>query len=242
MRYSIMFCFAVFVSATAVAQDVDTYLLPVVAQSAPGAFGSVWTTDLTIHNGSSPAITLHAPTCLPILTSCTPFPIVLGEGETVMPQVYPRESSQGVLIDVLQPHPGLAMELRVRDLSRESQTWGTELPIVSTNKFQILIRLIDIPTDSRFRTTLRIYSLNAGAAHVRVMPLNGRSILAEQTVTLQGFAAPWYAQVEPFPPGLVDDRVRVEIEPVQPTDLRLWAFVTITNNATQFVTAVTPQP
>jgi hypothetical protein len=35
-------------------------------------------------------------------------------------------------------------------------------------------------------------------------------------------------------------RARIEIEPTLP-DMRVWAFVSITNNETQHVTLVTPQ-
>ena len=48
---------------------------------------------------------------------------------------------------------------------------------------------------------------------------------------------PWYAEID-LPPGEANERVNVHL--MFPLDTTAWAFATVTNNATQQVTIVTP--
>jgi len=46
---------------------------------------------------------------------------------------------------------------RIRDTSRAAQTAGTEVPIVHERDFRGQLRIIAVPVDARFRTTLRLW-------------------------------------------------------------------------------------
>lgn len=227
----------------------DQYLIPVIPISVPGAFGSVWTNELTIHNGADANLVVAGPLCNPNVLSCSNLPIVLTKGGTYSPILYvQRPFTDGAFIYVQPPADGLAMQFRIRDLSRSADTWGTELPVVPITRFRSVIRLLDVPILPRFRNMLRVYSAANAIARVRIFPLVGFDVLFDQSVTLSvpttgvdlNFS-PGYAQLA-LPTGLGADRVRVEVMEVGPTDTPIWGFVSVTNNETQDVTAITPQP
>ena len=57
--------------------------------------------------------------------------------------------------------PRVAMGLRVRDLSRQLDTWGAEIPIVQESDFRSgNADLLDIPIKPGFRQMLRVYDLD----------------------------------------------------------------------------------
>ena len=107
------------------------------------------------------------------------------------------------------------------------------------------------------RETLRIYDFDGPADRVvavRFFKDDASEAAVETQVTLRTFPAavidpvypevPGYAQignfVRAFPELVGASRVRIEILPVTP-GLRFWAFVSVTNNETQHVTAVLPK-
>src|SRR5207244_577357 len=48
---------------------------------------------------------------------------------------------------------------RIRDTSRQAQTAGTEVPVVRERDFRGQLRFLNVPTDTRYRVTLRLWSL-----------------------------------------------------------------------------------
>jgi hypothetical protein len=136
----------------------------------------------------------------------------------------------------------LGLNLRAFDVSRNAQTFGTEIPIVHEREFsQTLITFPGVPIDSRFRTTLRIYAAEPGTARVTV---------GTQTfdVTLQpgrNQYEPAYASFSDFPIGS-GGSTNVTVEPLilyfSPVVFGppVWAFLTITNNDTQQITTMSP--
>jgi hypothetical protein len=158
------------------------------------------------------------------------------------------------------------MALRVRDLSRASQTWGTNVPIVSEDRFRSgPFSIIDIPNDADFRSTLRIYSLDSFDATPVLLRLYGRTdapaaspfafttdtLLGEATVTLAVESIPTNT---PYPtrPAFRElsdlsvignpkghHQLRLEVTSLR-EGKRLWAFVSVTNNSTQHVTVLEP--
>lgn len=104
---------------------------------------------------------------------------------------------------------------------------------------------------------MRIFNLDANEtakAEVRVFALSGTEALASKTFTLfaprpsengaKGF--PNWAGVAYFDlhaefPAIPDGAYRIEIVPQTPAGFRTWALATVTNNATQLVTAIAPQ-
>ena len=141
---------------------------------------------------------------------------------------------------------GIVFSARVRDLSRQSETWGTEIPVVSESAaFLSTPHFLNIPATSVFRVLLRIYDftdVEGRVFRVKVLPFNGNVPLADIVVITtkvvgQGVAEGEFANL--IPPSATD-AVRFEVSPT--TDGGYWAFVTVTNNATQHVTVITQQP
>jgi len=122
--------------------------------------------------------------------------------------------------------------------------------VVRENEFLSgALTLVNIPTDSRFRETLRIYAVSdtATVVHLRVVPLRSATPVAEEDLPLRSGDAfgyvPAYAEIslrDRYPQLANGQPVRLEISAPRP-DLLLWAFVSVTNNETQHVTTVTPQ-
>ena len=240
MRRSLLLVFLLF-APSAFAQSLTAFLFPLVpADKVPGANGSLWTTELVIENSSDHAITLSNNGCPICLTPPPPgVPVTVPAHSTVRnPPIV--QTVLGAYLFVFDPADAAAlrMQMRVRDMSREAETFGTEVPVVPVSQFRPTIRLLDVPTDSRFRVTLRIYSTTYGIVpHVTVLPPNGTTPLRSITVPLDRGAA---AALNPVA-GVSEPLVRVVVDSGDPL-ATLWAFVSVTNNDTQDVTTITESP
>ena len=224
------------------------YLIPIIANSVPGAFGSIWQTEFTASNLGAAALPIQAPRC--------PFGSLCPTGGTI-----DANSDQRMVLYPQQPGPNpgaffyvasdqaafFAAELRVRDLSQQSRSWGTEVPVVNASEFRDALRLVDVPADPNFRVLLRVYAnVGATAVQVRVQNADGTVVLNESLPMIAsappaGSAdGPAYAQLA-IPAGAAGDRFRIDV--TSPTAGHpVWAFASITNNTTQELTLVTPQP
>jgi hypothetical protein len=168
----------------------------------------------------------------------------------------PLASPTGLILHIqnrqIVPGAVVRFNFRVRDLSRQASTWGTELPVVRASDFTAEpIQLLNLPTDPRFRFTVRIFAIEGPSsisARVRVHDLLSGRVLRELPLTLQRFGQPAayypaYAQLDSLSPELANlgsDRVGIEVSPSDSMQ-KLWAFVTVTNNDSQHVTTVTLQ-
>ena len=126
------------------AQQTELYEKILIPISAPapvrGAFGSLWVTDTWLRNGAlSSAGFLADPGCT-FLPECPP-----GQPVTIAPETSHRLSLglpieagfPGVFVYVeRQAADQVAFALRFRDISRQSQTWGTEIPVVREGEFR----------------------------------------------------------------------------------------------------------
>jgi len=229
-------------------------LIPIVpSDNLPGAFGSMWRGELTLFNASDDPVNVYLQVCPPIVNECIPR-AELAAHRSIKPGVFPTAASQGAFLDIATADLAkVTIKFRVRDLSRQSQTWGTEIPLGPIAEFRHLVRLIEVPSDSRFRVRLRVYSA-AGAAtyvHLRAYKTDAISPISESEVALDGIrgqppgypsSSPAYAELEPIPPALpdADGTLRLEIEQRIAGEPPIWAFVSVTNNETQHVTLITP--
>jgi hypothetical protein len=229
----------------------ERLLLPIFVPPVRGAFGSEFHTELRLsRNGFEPVLQAFG-----LETKCphcprfplTDYPILLGE---LKPEVEPHlnfTGRPGRLIYMPKEHVEyLTGNLRVFDVSRAALNFGTEIPIVPEHEFKDLeVVLLGVPTDPRFRNTLRIYSY--APMQVEVV-LQGHSPV---TVTLRpgdDVFDPAYGVFTAFPTHGAP--VRVVVRRIQPggvatpidPDLKIWAFVSVTNNETQLITTITPQP
>lgn len=235
------------------------FLLPVFFEG-PGARGSEWTTDAWVFNrGEAPVAPLNAGTILLCPADADPCQTEFPPHETLQIQHGSERRDRGLLLFAPRSQAeDLDLSLHIRDLSRQAESAGTEVPVVSEEDLQEdFVQLLNIPVDSRFRQTLRIYSIDgdSGASvQVQAFPMTGETRnLGLVVLTLGGGEdceeeichplEPAVAVLNDFRaafPGIGEtDRIRLDIRPVDEA-LRLWAFVSVTNNDTQQATTVTP--
>lgn len=240
------------------AQTHEKIMIPImIVGEVPGAFGSRFATELVLRNSGSRYVRVGSHPGLACAGTCPVPPAAPGTTHTL--QYFPSVDGGGVFVYVDRPTDGeIYFNLRVKDLSRQALTWGTELPIVREgDTFTGSLELLQIPTDSRFRQTLRMYDFDGGKdkrVRLRIFPIHSSESLVDAVITLSegrtGADAnsrqfPGYAQVnslaETYPAIKSHERVRVRIDSLSFQELRFWAFASITNNETQHVTLVTPQ-
>jgi hypothetical protein len=251
MRTPILLLFAMatsFVSSSGNAQST-LVLVPIVTTNATGAFGSAWTSEAAVFNNSTVRIAIgFDDLCSQLCTvgtaleplSGTILRIAVGSVPAALIRV-PVESADSV-----------EFALRVRDVSRQSDSWGAEVPVVREDRsYRQSFDLLNIPLQPRFRQTLRIYDFeDKSGASVRVQyyDMTTGQLLKESLVALLAPSStdvftPAYLQSDLFT-QLGDlagvDRLRVRISPTSDTQ-HLWAMVSVTNNVTQEVTMITPQ-
>jgi len=229
-------------------------LIPVIF-NGPGAFGSQWITLGEIHNTSSSSVEWFSDVAKPCGACYSVLP-----PNASLPVVIFGDHPNGVLVFVQR---GLAEDVRfgaiVKDTSRESFLWGTELPIARERDFRTAeLTIPNVPIDPLYRATLRIYGLDQLplAASVSILQFQTRKSLASRAVTLTAPCTslpcnsnqPAYASLDLaslIPPGTfpagTSGLVTVTISQGSPVPARLWGFVSVTNNTTQAVTTLRPQ-
>ncbi|HEX6085518.1 MAG TPA: IPT/TIG domain-containing protein [Thermoanaerobaculia bacterium] len=243
-------------------ENYEQYLVPITGETLPGAHGSLWKGELTLFNGSTYRAAILGPfDAATRLAPPEPVHVSVDAGATIKPALLPSGSTAGAFIYVPRPaDPRVRTSLRIRDLSHNAGNWGTEIPIVASDEFTSSVTLLDIPTDARFRATLRLYQRGPfGGLTSRV-----RVYVPERAEPVAQFPLRSHA---PFPPDpndpflfypayaqldLLTDAVRaagpvirVEVDTgvgvaTTPPPPLIWAFVSVTNNETQQVTVMTP--
>jgi IPT/TIG domain-containing protein len=228
------------------------------AGEVPGAFGSRWVTELVGWNPHPFSVAVYQ---VPPATPPSPFDSGSPDWGAPLSSFRPQLSSSGPAFLHVAGSNALAFHLRVRDVSRQSESWGTEIPVISERKAFTgePILLNDIPFGSDARVMLRIYDFDGptgGDVDVEVHFNDGTGNLSEQFAlarvsfpggTVQQYPpAPGYIEVDltselagfPLTNNVTSLRVLVNSPHV---DKRLWAFISVTNNRTQQITTVTPQ-
>lgn len=241
----------------------QTFLLPIYLDGQiSGANGSRWQTDLWIRNGGTAAATL-APWDCPAGQACPAvFPLTktLTAHESIhnLPAFFraPTANPARLLYVSRGEAEAISTQLRFSDVSRSTLNGGTELPVVREDGlFSGPLSLLNLPVDSRFRVTLRIYDVALTESRFRVDVYAqevGTGNIKEQSFELSATTAdsgdfrlsPAYAQFSLDAilqlPRVGASPVRLEITPLT-AGSRFWAFASATNNDTQLVTLVTPQ-
>jgi hypothetical protein len=235
------------------AATYDRILLPIATGQIAGAFGSLWMADIVVHNGDAATRDLDADEYC--VSECASRVLQPRETRHILFRGEPA-GNPGQIIFVENPDERVAFESRIQDISRQAQTWGTEIPVVRESSFLSRpIDLLNVPVDRRFRLMVRIYDIDGRSdASVRVsaysFPARGDALgeidlpLTPPIGTHPRYK-PSYVQfsdvLQLVPPGVNPGSVLVlRITPITPS-LRIWAFVSVTNNETQHVTTITPQ-
>ena len=229
--------------------DYERLLLPVFTRPVHGAFGSIFMTDLRVRNFSGATASLYGlrPDCSPVICigieETDPFDI--SPHTEAEPGSFDPNGNPGRFMYVKKDQlQGLAMNLRVYDTTREALNFGTEIPIVREDEM-VLNRIVftGVPTDPRFRNTLRIYSTFPFTAIVTV---GDRAPVRVRMSDTTGIYDPSYAIFGDFPTDGNPVRVTIDAETdfqsLLPIEVPMWAMITVTNNETQMISTITPQP
>ncbi len=231
----------------------EVVLLPIVGTQKPieGAFGSRWVAQTFVRNTGSTTVNYISPNCFFGFCGFYFSPGITGG--------YPLGEPFGLfLID--GPADQVRFSTVVRDISRQNETWGAEIPAVRERELRAdHIELIRVPTDPAFRRNLRLYTVrtdttvnDVSALRVRVYDVAEdlfarERLLGEREFTLDSRSGqePGYvgylmvSNIDELFAGAQTNAVRIVVERISGT-AKLWAFVTLTNNETHHVTTVTP--
>ena len=210
-------------AATPDASLYERVLIPVL-YNGPGAFGSQWETEVVLQGGP--------PGVLPDVSA----PL---RTDASLQTLFGNRAS-GLVLFLPRGHEW-SFGSQIRDATQR----GTEMPVVREGDTRRRIRLQKVPFDPRYRLQLRLYGIDGVGMTVSIF--QGTTW---RTVTLRGPCSqtpcnsnqPSYASVdlEQLFPGLTGKQT-IELQHLTHQPLRLWAFVTVTNNETQHVTVISPQ-
>jgi len=201
--------------------------------TGPGAFGSQWNSDVAMRSDNR----VSMPMTPAFFGSVPPFASFNVKGANVpagMIIYIPRQLAPRVFFDVL-----------ARDLSRQSEALGTEIPVVREKDlydrpFDILL----VPTDPKYRTALRVFRTDGGAtAHLRVFITQLQPLVDTELMLApgpEGYSSIVIPDlVERFP--LLAGKAPLRIEIDSETGRRVTsALVSVANNETQHVTVIAP--
>lgn len=211
----------------------ERLLIPIL-YNGPGAFGSQWVTEAKVEAQSAELDWFHD------------FERAACDGPCSTPPELAdfRDHPAGMIVTVPRPQETL-FSLRIRDVSRNEISYGTEVPIARETDFRPYgLVFADVPFDPRYRLTLRLYSMTGVERYCRVQA-GGESQLVRLAgpcaVTPCASVQPSFAAVDLnalFPALAGQGPRRVSVD-----HLRLdekWGFITVTNNETQQVTVISP--
>jgi hypothetical protein len=244
-----------------VPSSLERVLLPIFVDPVRGLFGSEFASLFSAElEPDTDRVTLQG---LRIACGANCPPDFMGDTQIVLTPQAPRLEDEQV---VHSGTPGrfvfiatnelehVAMNLRVVDRSRASQSYGTEIPVVRERDFTegyAVVKLLHVPTDPLFRSTLRIYGTGPANVIVQVAtPLLGPITRVLVLTPGANMFQPATATFTDFPVnvGPVTVTVFVQAPPAgtttqpPPTPPRIWPFVSVTNNETQAITTITPHP
>jgi hypothetical protein len=224
----------------------DRVLFPVFF-NADGAFGSRWRSEAVTSNPNPwevRALTALDPVvCIwpPCLEQFAP-----GERRKEATGGFPRGLALLIPRDDAET---MAFSLRIRDISREADNLGVQVPVVRERDMfrNTDVTLLDVPLDPRYRTKVRvyvypdpIYTNDPTALNVRFRHVTRET----QTVALSRSCdgtrcegAPFYGELD-LAAGAQGEHADLYVE--LPEGAFGWAFASVTNNATQQVTIVAP--
>ena len=229
---------------------MERILLPILTPPVKGAFGSEFHTTFLASSARTSFRTVHL---YGLRAECLPPPRQCNTPDAMTPLLLPYPEVVPLRV-VMSGTPGrfvylpegelrrLSLHLRVHDVTRDALNFGTEMPIVRERDFQTdRIVLLGVPSDTRFRNTLRIYTTRASSMRVTV----GDHPPVDLFLTAgRDLFEPAYASFTDFPATTGPVDVTIEptpnMQPAAPPPF--WAFITVTNNETQLITTITPQP
>lgn len=204
--------------------DTNVRLLLPIAAGTQGILNTSWQTDVLAHNETTSPVVIAGTTVAPLATQ----KLALSPASTGMFLQIPRSVFEGVTVTT-----------HVHDKTHDAENLGVDVPSVPETQFRRAVVLNGIPNDARYRLLLRVYGYpGTYAVTVRVRDDSFNQMLTSQNLTLAGSDVA-YLQM-PITAPSTSPVLRVEVTTTQPSDPPIWAFITLTNNATEAVTTITP--
>lgn len=222
----------------------ERILLPFATLHLPGAFGTVWSSRITVHNSGMEAVTL-----LPSFAST-----VLSPGQTKEPGIYESsiESVPG-LVAYVPPNSNLSFSAVVFQENPAYDTEAVMFPAVRESQLHhSAVQLLDIPTDLQHRVEVRIFDLDFredALYRIRVYKpsTEGMDVLVDEKmltihrddVNQPDLYNPGRASYRPSISTEEAPSLRIEVTPLG-SDSHFWAAASVTDNRTQHVRVIVP--
>ncbi len=210
----------------------EPILFPLSFQG-PGAFGSQWTTESFVRASTPAAFFRDALPCNACSSSI----------QIDTRQLTNDSNPWGHVLYAMRGTTGsLSLASRIHDTSRQSQTAGTEVPVIYGRDFRTQLQFLNVPVDSRYRVTLRLWSFGNSPVSVLVDSIPAQ-LLGIPLAKIPGTTM-WF--------GSIDVTTLLTLASGNPTNLMVtpttspllsppvWGMLSITNNDTQQVTIITP--
>jgi hypothetical protein len=227
-------------------EHFERLLVPVHIEPVHGGFGSIFNTEL--YGAAKHAhVQLYglkvdcgiASPCFPMVDWWdTPVELSPTEEKYIEPNGAPGRFAYVPRAQA----DDVALTLRAFDVSRDQENYGTAIPVVRFDEAaDTMIVFPAVPITPKFRNTLRIYSDVAMRVTIDVAGMREVVELAPGADMFQPAFATWTN----FPTGPAQHRVTITAEATGNPPAyagKIWALLTITNNDTQDIMALWPQP
>lgn len=233
--------------------DREAVFVPVAVDGVAGTDGTLWSSELWVHNAADHDVALYPAYTTTFLGYDAWYGDRLIVKANSARRVPLNSAPYGVGAFIYPPsdaHDQLSYDLRLFDRGHPGS--GTSMPVLRLDAMRRgKLTMLNIPADSASaRRRLRIFAVYDSEYVVRVYDLDSGQELSERTLTAR------FPTDMPSPTtevSTLDDdlavsarsgatRLRVEVEQTYPPDSHFfWAFVSVTDNATQQVTIITPQ-
>jgi hypothetical protein len=199
----------------------------------PGAFGSQWTTESFIHASSPAAFFRDGLPC----NGCS------NSIQFDTKQLTNDSNPWGHVLYAMRGTTGsLDLASRIRDTSRQSQTAGTEVPVVREHDFRAQLRFLNVPVDSRYRATLRVWSFGNSPLTVLVDSTPAQQLWPPLT-GIPGTTM-WFGSIDVTTLLTLasGNPASLMVTPIASPQLSppIWGMLSVTNNDTQQVTIISP--
>lgn len=245
------------------AQAADSIeLIKLLIPLAPGGpvhgqAGTLWYTDLWARNNAEREILVNQIPDVPCSIDCLPGLYLPPHSEFEINVTGFAPVHAGFLYVEKSGYESIAIEGRIREVSRDPLNVGTELPIVrAEDTASHTISLLKIWLGPRYRQTLRVYEWSLEGPSdvaVRFFAARANTPRVEFVARLhppyrhelsQFLTVPGFVQIDAFATRFPElgglEEIRIEVEPLTEGS-RIWAFVSITDQVTQQFVTVTPQ-
>lgn len=219
------------------AQTFERVLIPIQPSLISGAQGSTWLTVVVEKNDSDHRVELqcYAPAC-----------VSLAAGQSTIVQAHASPDPAFIYLPADQAS-SVQIGLRTIATASDGKQVMMEIPVAHESDFTAgVLHLLFVPFDQGYRQSLRIFDLDGTDGSVVRLRIFTASTTPDVDTTLVlrrpptpdvngrpgAPAAITIANLAAAYPALKTGQAYLDVEPVTP-GLRIWAFMTTTNNATQ---------